>query len=241
MDTQRMTLGPKLAEMKRLANAGVLFQSVQCHPAFAETQHVANMHFDDFVNHLRLSPVEGWACYREDISRLYTRLLDCGFFDIYLHIYFDVHRTTTYTTVVAQTKYAFDLQLARANTASQRACVANQFIDRASRVGYLRRLCLSANVLARESTRYFCFASVLDEMKEHALACLQSVESGTPTGKKVSSGATLGGTTADLWYLHRSGILKILLIAILVSPAQTVQHNMLFGSWHTSDTQTWAK
>lgn len=217
-----MTLGPKLSEMKKLANAGVVFQGVQCHPAFAETQHVASKYFDDFVNHLRVSPVEGWACYREDISQLYARLLDCGFFDSYLSIYFDVRRTTTYVAVVAKTKYAFDMQLARASSASQRACEAKQFIERTSRVGYLRRLCLSSSILARENTRYFCFASVLDEMTQHALASLNRVQSGTPVGKNVSCGAT-----SDLWYLHRSGILKILLVAILVSPTQTVQHNLL--------------
>ena len=218
-----------MSEIKELAGAGVLFQGVQCHPVFAEIQHVSTKRLDEFVDLLRVSSAEALALYRQDISALYTRLLDCGFFDSYLHVHFDVLATTTYATVVTNAKYAFDTRLARIDDVWFRADAAKQYTERLSRVEFLRQRSMSADVLARENARYFSFSSFLDEMSQHARATRDMLGNGGATRKNVSffGGATYSGATSIVSCFARSGMLKILLIAILVSPTQTIQHNLL--------------
>lgn len=169
-------LGNKISEMKELAGAAVLFQGVQCHPVFAETQHVSTKRFDEFVDLLQVSSVEALALYHRDVTALYTRLLDCGFFDRYLHIYFDALATTTYATVVTNAKYALDTRLARIHDAGCRADVAKQYTERLSRVEILREITTSADILAREDARYFSFSTFLDEMSQHACATVNMLE-----------------------------------------------------------------
>ena len=216
-------LAKKVSEIKELAGAGVLFQGVQCHPVFAEAQHVSTERFDKFVDLLRVSSAEALALYHEDITALYTRLLDCGFFDKYLHIHFDVLTTTSYATAVTNAKYTFDTRLARIDG---RALAARQYTERLCRVEFLRKRITSADVLARENARYFSFSPFLDEMSQHARATSDILENG---GATVSffCGATYSGATSIVSYFARSAMLKILLIAILVSPTQTIQHNLL--------------
>lgn len=174
--TRGIMLGNKMSEIKELAGAGVLFQGVQCHPVFAEIQHVPTERFDEFVDLLRVSSAEALALYGQDVTALYTRLLDCGFFDRYLHIHFDVLATTTYATVVTNAKYALDTRLARIDDAWCRADAAKQYTERLSRVEFVRQTSMSADVLARENARYFSFSAFLDEMSQHARATRDMLE-----------------------------------------------------------------
>jgi len=156
----------KLSALLELANAGPLFQGVQCHAVFMELQHVSHERFEDTIDSLRACSPEASSAYHCDMKRLYYRLLDGGFLDNYLHLHYDVNLHTSYATVVSIAKYAFDMSLLRAGV-SQKALVCKQYLSRASRVSWLRQMCLCDETVAIEDARYLCFSSVLNEMVLH--------------------------------------------------------------------------
>lgn len=160
-----VTLQTKLSELQQLVNTGPIFQSVQCLRVFMVPQHVPPEIFDDFVDSLRASSRSAKS-YIAEIKQLYGRLLDSGFFDIYLCLHFDVQLHTSYVTVVSTAKYAFDKKLSCVN-AALKAHVVKQYLDRASKVMWLRQLCSCDDLRSTEDARYLCFSSVLHEMVYH--------------------------------------------------------------------------
>lgn len=159
------TLQTKLSELRQLVDRGPIFQGVQCHRVFMVPQHVSPEIFDAFVDSLRTCPRSAKS-HIADAKQLYGRLLDSGFFDIYLCIHFDVQLHSSYATVVSTAKYAFDKNLSRV-VAARKGLVVKQYLDRASRVIWLRKLCLCDDIRSTENARYLCFSSVLHEMVHH--------------------------------------------------------------------------
>ena len=94
----------KLSALLELANAGPLFQGVQCQAVFMELQHVSHERFEDTIDSLRACSPEASSAYHCDMKRLYYRLLDGGFLDNYLHLHYDVNLHTSYATVVSIAK-----------------------------------------------------------------------------------------------------------------------------------------
>lgn len=163
--------GP-VTEFKRVVESNVLFQSVSCHAVFAERQSVTPEQFDQFIHLLREYPLVDKVEFLAELREVYSRLLDGGFFDTYLGIYFDVNQVTSFVTVVSRMVYTFDMKFSTLSP-EKRAEFTKSFVQRCSRVIFLREFGAvgdSGNVhVAKESARYFCLTSVLEEMVSHAL------------------------------------------------------------------------
>lgn len=169
--------GP-VAEFKRVVQSNVLFQSVSCHTVFAERQSVTPEQFDQFVHLLREHPLFDKEEFLAELREVYSCLLDSGFFDTYLGIYFDVNQVTSFVTVVSNMVYTFDMKYSKLSP-EKRSEFTKSFVDRCSRVNFLREFGAVGDLgnvrsvenvhVAKESARYFCLTSVLEEMVSHAL------------------------------------------------------------------------
>lgn len=159
------TLSSVIALFREISDSGVLFQGVQNHPVFMEPCAVSHEQFDTFIDSLAAYSQEDLNLFSADLSAVYSRLLDNGFFDGYIGLYFDVHRVTSYVTVVSHAKYAFDMEFARVLCPEQLVRCYTGRIDRATK---LRGLACK-DTRAKEKSRYFCFSSVLEELRRHAV------------------------------------------------------------------------
>lgn len=143
-----------------------LTQGVVCHPVFATPTGVGNTDFDDLMALLKNSSPADLAIHVTRLGQVYRWLLESGFFDAYLGIYFDVGTVTTYVTVVSTVIYAFDKRWRSAPSTLTRVRMCESFLQRVYNVLYLRRF-RDKDVSAVENARYFSFLSVLREVAEH--------------------------------------------------------------------------
>lgn len=167
------TLPGVVTSFKRLTDSGILFQGVESHPVFMEPCAVSCDQFETFVDSLVGYSREDLDLFASDLSNVYSRLLDSGFFDGYLGLHFDVDRVTSYVTVVSHANYEFDMHLARLLCPQQRAQFVQSYTDRIDRITKLREF-TSEDVRTRENSRYFCLSSVLDEARRHAVQMKQT-------------------------------------------------------------------
>lgn len=165
-DTMTKTLPVVIALFKELTDSGILFQGVKSHPVFMEPCAVSHEQFDAFVDSLVQEDLRLFGSY---LRSVYSRLLDSGFFDGYLGLHFEIGRVTSYVTVVSHANYVFDMEFARALCPQQ---FARCYTDRIDRTIKLRGLA-SENTRARENSRFFCFSSVLEEARRHAVQMLK--------------------------------------------------------------------
>lgn len=164
-----LVLREALSKFEQSTETGVIFQGVTCHPVFLQGHSVTVKQFDDFIDLFTVESAENLSEFSARLRGLYYRLLDAGFFDAYLGIHFDVDSVTSYVTVVSNTTFTFDMKLRRVTCAQKRTEFAQTFVDRCSRVQFLRGFGCG-QMSARENARYFCFSSVLQEIVQHALA-----------------------------------------------------------------------
>lgn len=143
-----------------------LTQGVVCHPVFATPTGVDNIEFDDLMALLKTCSPADLAIHATGLGQVYKRLLESGFFDAYLGIYFDVDTVTSYVTVVSTMIYAFDKKWRSTPSTITRVRMCESFLQRVSNVLYLRRFC-DRDVSTVENARYFSFLSVLREVAEH--------------------------------------------------------------------------
>jgi len=151
-----------LLEVKKIVDLAVK-QGVVCHPVFLCRLPLDNEKFDELMTLVRACSLEDLQANAVDIDHVYRSLLDSGFVDAYLGIYFDVNNTTSCATVVSAMVYALDRTLRGNGSAVERGRIAETFVSRAANILYLRQLC-EEDISDIENARYFSFVSVIDDV-----------------------------------------------------------------------------
>lgn len=141
-------------------------QRVAFHPVFTYPLPVDNDKFDEFMTLVHACSPEDLAANQADIDYVYHRLLDSGFVDAYLGIYFDVHNVSSYATVVSSMMYAFDKTWRGTSCTVERNWLVETFLYRAANILHLRQLC-KEDISEKENERYFSFTSVIDDVVRH--------------------------------------------------------------------------
>lgn len=154
-----------LLELKSTLD-NIAIQGVVCHPVFANPFPLDNEQFDRFIKLVRSSSPDDLAVNKTDIYYVYHRLLDSGFVDAYLGIYFDVHNVTTCSTVASAMMYNFDKTWRGTSCNVARTWLIETFLHRAANILHLRRLC-NKDIYDKENERYFSFTSVIDDFVRH--------------------------------------------------------------------------